>query len=62
MDGTFYDTTGFVANVNVDDGGRLKLNVNRLDNSNVWNAQNRNRVVVPQLTISPYLNGREFCF
>lgn len=39
----------FFAFVYVDVDGRLKLNVHRLDNLYVWNAQNRYRVVVPQL-------------
>ena len=60
MDGTFYYTTSFVANVNVDADGRLALYVNRLDNPNVWNSQNRNRVVVPQLTFSTALYGGSF--
>jgi hypothetical protein len=42
----------FVANVNFDDNGRLKVNVNRFSNDNVWNAENRHRIVVPKLTIS----------
>jgi hypothetical protein len=28
----------FVANVNVNDDGQLKVNVNRFSNDNVWNA------------------------
>ena len=40
--------TIFVANVNFDDDGRLKVNVNRLSNDNVWNASNHHRVVVPE--------------
>jgi hypothetical protein len=39
-----------VANVNRNDG-KLKANVNRLSNDNVWNAENRNRVVVPKLIV-----------
>lgn len=42
----------FVANVNVDSDGTLKVNVNRLENSNVWNAENRHRLVVPKLSVS----------
>jgi hypothetical protein len=38
----------FVVNVNVNSDG-LNVNVNRLENDNVWNAENRHRVVVPQL-------------
>jgi hypothetical protein len=49
----------FVANVNVD-GASLNANVNSLDNSNVWNAEYRNRVVMPQLTFSPRQCGEEF--
>jgi hypothetical protein len=37
--------------VNVNDG-KLKVNANRFDNDNVWNADNRHRVVVPKLEIS----------
>ncbi len=48
IDGVLHISSPFVANVNVD-GGELKLNVNRLDNDNVWNADNRHRVVVPLL-------------
>ena len=51
----------FVANVNVD-GRKLKANVNRFDNSNVWNADNRHRVVVPKLAVSLALNGESFLF
>ena len=43
----FSHFVSFVANVNVD-GGQLKVNVNRFSNTNVWNADNRHRVVVPQ--------------
>jgi hypothetical protein len=39
----------FVANVNVNSDDHLKVNVNRFENSNVWNAGNRHRLVVPQL-------------
>ena len=54
--------TFFVANVNVN-SGELKVNVNRFSNDNVWNASNRNRVVVPQLTNFSYqmLVGVLFC-
>lgn len=43
----------FVANVNVNSDGTLNVNVNRLENSNVWNAENRHRVVVPKPAVSP---------
>lgn len=43
----------FVANVNRNEDGNRKANVNRLSNDNVWNAENRNRVVVPKLLVSP---------
>jgi hypothetical protein len=33
--------------VNVNDG-RLKVNVNQFSNDNVWNGENRHRVVVPE--------------
>jgi len=48
----------FVANVNVNPDG-LNVNVNRLENDNVWNADYRHRVVVPQLMTfsSNYLGG-----
>ena len=42
----------FVANVNFNDDGQLKVNVNRFSNDNVWNAENRHRIVIPKLTIS----------
>jgi hypothetical protein len=45
--------TFFVANVNVNSDGTLNANVNRFSNDNVWNADNRRRVVVPKLAISP---------
>lgn len=40
--------TVFVANVNVDSLG-LNVNVNHFDNDNVWNAERRNRFVIPKL-------------
>lgn len=46
-------------NVNSDD--RLKVNVNRFENSNVWNAENRHRLVVPKPTVSLAV-WREFYF
>lgn len=48
----------FVANVNVNSDG-LNVNVNRFENDNVWNAENRNRMVVPKMKVSPlyYLRG-----
>ena len=45
MDGIFYKF--FVANVNFNDDGHLKLNVNKFSNDNVWNASNQHRIVVP---------------
>lgn len=55
MDGTSHISSLFVANVNVD-GGKLKVNVNRFSNDNVWNAVNRHLVVVPQhIIFSPSL-------
>ncbi|PIZ81528.1 MAG: hypothetical protein COY02_01590, partial [Parcubacteria group bacterium CG_4_10_14_0_2_um_filter_41_6] len=52
----------FVANVNTDDDGRLNVNVNRRENDNIWNAENRNRIVLPKLAVSPaYLAGVFFC-
>ena len=44
--------TFFVANVNVNSDGTLKVNVNQLENSNVWNAENRHCMVAPKLTVS----------
>ena len=37
----------FVANAN-DNDRRLKANVNKFSNDNVWNSENRNRIVVPR--------------
>jgi hypothetical protein len=51
----------FVANVNVNSDGTLKVNVNRLLNDNVWNATNHHRVVVPQPAVSlTFLQVRVF--
>jgi hypothetical protein len=50
----------FVANVNFDDDGRLKVNVNRFSNDNVWNAENRHRIVVPKLLFLSLLCGESF--
>jgi hypothetical protein len=59
-DGTPHISFLFVANLNVD-GGKLKANVNRFSNDNVWNADNRNRVVVSQHTnFSSSLRGGVF--
>ena len=46
----------FVANVNVNPNG-LNANVNRFENSNVWNGEYRHRVVVPKLTVLPLFGG-----
>lgn len=51
----------FVANVNFNDDGSLKVNVNRFENDNVWNTKYRHRVVIPKLNISPVIL-REFSF
>ncbi len=51
---------GFVANVNRNSDG-WNVNVNRLSNDNVWNAENRHRVFVPKLIFSLALL-REFLF
>lgn len=59
IDGAFHISFLFVANVNVDDG-KLKANVNRFDNDNVWNADNRHRLVVQQHTIFSSLNVGSF--
>lgn len=47
----------FVANVNFNSDDRLNVNVNRFENSNVWNAENRHRIVVPKLAVSLILSG-----
>lgn len=39
----------FVAGVRVQDGGSLKVHVRRLGDDGVWHAEDRHRVVVPQL-------------
>lgn len=57
-DGLLY-ISFFVANVNFDDHARLNVNVNRFENGNVWNAENRHRVVVPLLSVSLSLCWRE---
>ncbi len=56
-----YRTENFVANVNRNSDERLRVNVNPFANDNVWNAENRNRVVLPKLTISPTDVRWEFC-
>lgn len=53
-DGIWYKI--FVANVNVNPNG-FNVNVNRFENSNVWNGENRHRVVVPQPTVLPLSSG-----
>ncbi|MEK7585099.1 MAG: hypothetical protein AAB455_01100 [Patescibacteria group bacterium] len=55
-------TDFFVANVNWNDDRRLKVNVNHFSNDNVWNADNRNRVVLPLLTFLPSFIWWEFLF
>jgi len=50
-----------VAYVNRDDSGKLKANVYHFANDNVWNAENRHRLVVLQPAISPVIK-REFSF
>jgi len=42
----------FVANVYFDSDDKLKVNVYRLEDDDVWNAENRHRVVVPQLAVT----------
>ncbi len=51
----------FVANVNFNADDRLKVNVNRLENDNVWNAEYQHCVVIPKLAVSP-VTWREFSF
>ena len=47
--GTFFELEGgFVANVNFDDNGRLKVNVNGFSFDGVWSALCGHRVVSPQ--------------
>ena len=48
--------------MNVNDDGTLNVSVNRLENDNLWNAQNRHRVVIPKPGISPVSFWREFSF
>lgn len=52
----------FVANANFNSDDKLNVNVNQFENDNVWNADNRLRVVVPKLADSPVLIEREFYF
>ena len=54
--------TLFVANVNFNDGGRLEADANEFEYSLVWNAENRHRLVIPKLTVSPVFIEREFSF
>jgi hypothetical protein len=46
--------------VNFDDDGQLKVNANRFSNDNVWNAENRHRIVVPKLPFLSLLRGESF--
>lgn len=49
---TFFELEdGFVANVDVVDGGRLVVRVRRLSDGYVWHAECRHRVVLPQQTL-----------
>ncbi len=57
-DGPSY--TIFVANVNLNDDGHLKVNVNRFSNDNVWGAGYRHRIVVPKLLFLSSLCGESF--
>lgn len=52
--------TFFVANVNFNDDGTLNVNLNRFENDNVWNAENRHRVVIPKLAVFSCLFGGSF--
>lgn len=48
--------------MNVNSDGQLNVNVNRFSNDNVWNADNRNRIVVPKLLLfSRYTAGVFVC-
>ncbi len=54
LEGTSYV---LVVNVNVNDDG-LNVNVNRLENANVWNGEHRHRVVSRNFLVSPsFLRG-----
>lgn len=61
MDGIFDISFLFVANVNVN-GDKLKSNVNRFDNDNGWNADNRHRLAVKQHIIFSSLSWGVFRF
>jgi hypothetical protein len=61
MDGTLHISFLFVANVNVN-GGKLKVNVNRFENDNVWNADYLHRAVVSNTQFSLSVLLGEFCF
>jgi hypothetical protein len=41
----------FVADVDLDDGGRLGADVHRFSDGHVWSARFRDRLVVPQQTL-----------
>lgn len=51
----------FVVNVNVNSDG-LNVNVNRLENDNVWNGEYRHRVVSPQLKSFSFAQPKEFYY
>jgi len=51
----------FVANVNANDG-KLKANVNKFSNDNVWNAKYENRIVVPETQCFSFIYLEEFSF
>jgi len=51
----------FVVNVNVNSDG-LNVNVNRLENDNVWNGEYRHRVVSPQLKSFSFAQSKEFYY
>lgn len=54
--GTFFSffsfKSNFVANVNFNSDGKLKVYVFEFENDNVWNADDRHRVVVPQRAVA----------
>ncbi len=46
--------------MNFNDDDRLNVNVNRFENTNVWNADNRHRLVIPKLAFFSCLFGGSF--
>ena len=48
--------------MNLDSDAKLKVNVNRFENDNVWNVENRHRIVVPKQAVPSALMGGSFIF